>query len=445
MTSQFPADSNVSPHDRTPSQPHETLDDILGSVGTPEPVESVPGEPIGAEMMTAEIMTAEIMTAEIMTAEPIAAEPTAAEPTAAARAAVEPTPEPTPDPTPDPTPEPTPDPPSMFAPIVESPPHSATDLADLQAQRDRLQAEIQQAQTQLNHLFQDSLGDLERRRQNLQLSIEQLERRHERIRAEMRSTFAGSSQEVAVRVQSFKDYLVGSLQDLVRAADQLELVREVPTAGPVATSGAVMGTAKNAANGPLIPVDGPIGTIQFAEPSFADKSAKIRQVIELFRNEPDYYGPAWKLRRTFESVHAERINEWFFTQGGRGAVRTVGSRLQNILVASAAISILYNLYGDRLRPLILANSPERLGEWRRGLQDCLGVGKNDFGADRGLTLFELPEPLSQRADRIQKDGKLPLIIIDETEEFINLSVLQFPLWIAFAPNPQSVPQPSYFY
>jgi Protein of unknown function (DUF3086) len=367
--------------------------------------------------MNAEIMNAEIMDAEIVEAEPVAA----ASPLAS--------------------------PPALLAPIVASPTDSAppppADLADLQAQRDRLQTEIQQAQDQLHHLFQDSLGDLERRRQNLQLSIEQLERRHERIRAEMRSTFAGSSQEVAVRVQSFKDYLVGSLQDLVRAADQLELVREVPMAAPMATGGER--TAQRSANGPLIPVDGPIGTIQFAEPSFQDKSAKIRQVIELFRNEPDYYGPAWKLRRTFESVHAERINEWFFTQGGRGAVRTVGSRLQNILVASAAISILYNLYGERLRPLILANSPERLGEWRRGLQDCLGVGKNDFGADRGLTLFELPEPLSQRAERIQKDGKLPLIIIDETEEFINLSVLQFPLWLAFAPNPQSISQPSYFY
>jgi Protein of unknown function (DUF3086) len=437
MTSQFPADSNASANDGGTPHPNETLDDILGSVGgeLSEPLAAATGEPMVAEVMSAEVMGAEIVGAEIVGAELVGAEVMGAEVMGAEVMSAEVmnanvvTAESTPEPLP------------MFAPIVASPTDSATDLADLQAQRARLQGEIQQAQEQLHHLFQDSLGDLERRRQNLQLSVEQLERRHDRIRAEMRSTFAGSSQEVAVRVQSFKDYLVGSLQDLVRAADQLELVREVPTAAPMAE----METVQRSANGPLIPVDGPIGTIQFAEPSFADKTAKIRQVIELFRNEPDYYGPAWKLRRTFESVHAERINEWFFTQGGRGAVRTVGSRLQNILVASAAISILYNLYGERLRPLILANSPERLGEWRRGLQDCLGVGKNDFGADRGLTLFELPEPMSQRAERIQKDGKLPLIIIDESEEFINLSVLQFPLWLAFAPNPQSVPQPSYFY
>ncbi|MEB3291593.1 MAG: DUF3086 domain-containing protein, partial [Synechococcales bacterium] len=132
----------------------------------------------------------------------------------------------------------------------------------------------------------------------------------------------------------------------------------------------------------------------------------------------------------------------------RGAIRTLGSRLQNILVASAVISILYNLYGDRLRPLILANSPERLGEWRRGLQDCLGLRREDFSRDRGVMLFEAPEPLAARADRAQKENKLPLIIIDETEDLISLSVLQFPLWLAFSADPQKAPptnqQPSFY-
>ena len=85
----------------------------------------------------------------------------------------------------------------------------------------------------------------------------------------------------------------------------------------------------------------------------------------------------------------------------------MGSRLQNILVSSAVISIAYQIYGDRLRTLILANSPERLGEWRRGLQDCLGVSRSDFGSDRGLSLFETPEPLALKADRVVRDGLLP--------------------------------------
>lgn len=120
----------------------------------------------------------------------------------------------------------------------------------------------------------------------------------------------------------------------------------------------------------------------------------------------------------------------------------MGSRLQNSLIASAGISILYALYGSRLRSLVLANTPERLGEWRRGLQDCLGISRTDFGTNRGVMLFEAPEPLVQRADRLVENGLLPLIIVDESEDKISLSLLQFPLWLAFAPDPAN-PLPEY--
>ncbi|NJR51481.1 MAG: DUF3086 domain-containing protein [Leptolyngbyaceae cyanobacterium CSU_1_3] len=325
-----------------------------------------------------------------------------------------------------------------------SEPENATDLtqsinqlqqeiAALRSTRDQLQAQVLETQASLSKLMQDGLGELERRRQTLQVAIEQLERRQERIRNEMKTTFAGSSQEIAIRVQSFKDYLVGSLQDLALAAEQLEL-RTPQAPEPVLEKTTPMAEGKSASSTP-----------RFAEQSFQDQTKKIRSLIDQFRNQPDYYGPVWKLRRTFEPIHAERASNWFFTQGGRGAVRSMGSRLQNILVASAVISILYNLYGDRLRTLILANSPERLGEWRRGLQDCLGVSRSDFGSDRGLSLFETPEPLALKADRLVKDGLLPLIVIDETEELISLAMLQFPMWIAFAPNPQPQTQQTYLY
>lgn len=302
------------------------------------------------------------------------------------------------------------------------------EIAALEASRDRLQDEVLQAQSSLGRLVQEGLKELEQRRQALQISVEQLERRQERIRSEMRTSFAGASQDVAIRVQSFKDYLVGSLQDLALAAEQLNLpkvVKEIEKA-PIAPEAA----------------SPPSPTPKFAEQSFQEQTKKIRGLIDQYRNRPDYYGSPWQLRRTFEPIHAERVSNWFFTQGGRGAIRTMGSRLQNILVASATISIAYALYGDRLRALILAQSPERLGEWRRGLQDCLGITRSDFGPDRGVALFEDPEPLAQKADRMMKDGLLPLIIIDETEEQISLSMLQFPLWLAFAPNPQ-VPTYSY--
>ena len=114
----------------------------------------------------------------------------------------------------------------------------------------------------------------------------------------------------------------------------------------------------------------------------------------------------------------------------------MGSRLQNILVASAIISVLNQTQGDRLRVLILASSPERLGEWRRGLQDCLGISRSDFAPERGISLFESPEPLIQKADRLIENKQTALIIIDDTEDRVNMNLLQFPLWLAFAPDPQ---------
>lgn len=321
-------------------------------------------------------------------------------------------------------------------------------VADLQQQEQKLRQEIETLQASYNAMLQkqiaeaqmaigrvvkDSVSDLEQRKQTLQLSIEQLERRQERIRNEMRTTFAGSSQDIAVRVQGFKDYLVGSLQDLATAAEQLQLAAAAPAPAPAAPTPQRAESPKAAK-----PAEEPQeATVRFAEPAFQEQAKRIRRLLDQYRTAPDYYGPPWQLRRTFEPVHAERVNNWFFTQGGRGAIRSMGSRLQNILIASAIISVLNDIHGERLRPLILGNSPERLGEWRRGLQDCLGVSRADFGIDEGIVLFEAPEPLAQRADRLVKQRQLPLIIVDETEEFINISLLQFPMWLAFAPDPNA--------
>ncbi|WGV23584.1 DUF3086 domain-containing protein [Halotia branconii] len=302
-----------------------------------------------------------------------------------------------------------------------------TEIANLQTSYKTLQAQLSETQTTMGRFIQESLVQLEQRKQALQISVEQLERRQERIRNEMRTTFAGTSQDLAIRVQGFKDYLTGSLQDLAVAAEQLQLVpsvveRQKPD---------VPETRATKAEPELV-------TPQFAQQQFQETTKKIRRLLDQYRSKPDYYGPPWQLRRTFEPVHAERVANWFFSQGGRGALRTMGSRLQNILITSAVISILHKLYGDRVRTLVLANTPERLGEWRRGLQDCLGIGRPDFGPDRGVVLFETPEALSQKADRLVKANQLPLIIIDDSEEQISLAMLQFPLWLAFAPDPKTV-------
>jgi hypothetical protein len=287
----------------------------------------------------------------------------------------------------------------------------------LEDQRTQLRIQVTETQEALKQVIKEGLQELRERRQALKLSVEQLERRQERVREEMRQSFAGASQELAVRVQSFKEFLVGSLQDLVSSAEDLNLVPMTEAQPMEAAPPQSKGTARPP---------------RFAEQSFQEEARDIQRLLDQYRNAPDYYGPPWQLRRTFEPIHAERVADWFFQQGGRGAVRSMNSRLQNILIASAVISILNDFYGEQLSTLVLANSPERLGEWRRGLQDCLGISRSDFGPNQGIALFEDPEPIVQRADRMLRAGDLPLIIIDETEEFISLDLLQFPLWLAFA-------------
>lgn len=306
-----------------------------------------------------------------------------------------------------------------------------SEIDSLQAQQKQIAAQTASMQANLGQMVEAGLQELQQRQQALQASIEQLERRRDRIRQEMRTTFAGASQELAIRVQGFKDYLTGSLEDLVAAAQQLD----IPTDNNWETSPPSREEQRE------VPVE--TSTPQFTKQAFQEQTRQIRQIIDQYRTLPDYYGPPWQLRRTFEPVHAEKVESWFFTQGGRGAIPSLGSRLQNILVASAIISVLRQLYGDRLRTLVLANTPERLGEWRRGLQDCLGISRIDFGPERGVVLFETPEAAAQKADRLLQERELPLIVMDATDDMVNLALLQFPLWLAFAPDPQSTS--SYLY
>lgn len=301
-----------------------------------------------------------------------------------------------------------------------------TEIASLQASYTSLSEQVAQTQTAMGRVVQEALAQLEQRKQTLQIAVEQLERRQERIRAEMRTTFAGTSQDLAIRVQGFKDYLTGSLQDLAAAAEQLELAPKAKAAPP-------QPVVK-----PNLVEPAPTSTPQFTEQRFQSTTKQIRRLLDQYRNKPDYYGPPWQLRRTFEPVQAEKVADWFLKQGGRGALRTMGSRLQNILISSAIISVLYSLYDTGLRVLVLANTPERLGDWRRGLQDCLGVSRGDFGPDRGIVLFESPEAVALKAERLIKANQMPLIIVDDSEDKISLSLLQFPLLLAFAPDPQTI-------
>ena len=98
-----------------------------------------------------------------------------------------------------------------------------TEIRQLEQQKKDLIQQQGEISNNINLLVQEGLRELEQKKQNLELTIQKLERRRERVEKEMKTTFAGVSQDLAIRVQGFKDYLVGSLQDLAASAEQLEL------------------------------------------------------------------------------------------------------------------------------------------------------------------------------------------------------------------------------
>ena len=268
----------------------------------------------------------------------------------------------------------------------------------------------------------DLLLDLRERRSALQSEIAGLEKRRDQIEQEMRRSFSGQSDAIARRLRGFQDYLVGALEDLVVAAEQIDLVPQPLLVQPSPLDQAA------AAGEPAAPPPAAAG-------QFSQDEAFIRERLNGYGGQPDFQADPWKLRRTLEPAGAALLEDWFLLQAGRGAQPSSGSRNRNVLVAAAAISILGELYGDRFQTLVLAGQPERLGEWRRGLQDCLGLSRDDFGPSSGIVLFERPDALIDRADRLEERGELPFIVVDAAEQVVDIPILQFPLWLAFAPGP----------
>lgn len=268
-----------------------------------------------------------------------------------------------------------------------------------------------------------ALADLRRQRLDLEREVKDLQGRRDALLKEIASSFAGQSDAIARRLKGFQDYLVGALQELVIQAETMELVVQPLQVQPSPLD--LQAPPEAAAAGPAPAVAG----------LFRQDEELIRDRLERFLGQPAFYADPWKLRRSLEPPGASLLEDWFLSQGGRGAQPSSGSRNRNALVAAAAIAILGELYGERLQTLVLAGQPERLGEWRRGLQDCLGLGREDFGPNSGIVLFERPDALIERADRLEERGELPLIVVDAAEQVVDIPILQFPLWLAFAPDP----------
>jgi hypothetical protein len=270
-----------------------------------------------------------------------------------------------------------------------------------------------------------ALTELRQQRDGLQAEINELSQRRDQLQQELTGTFAGQSDAIARRVKGFQEYLVGALQDLAVAAEQMELVVQplVVQPSPLDQAAAQAATAAGSAE-----ASAPVA----AAGLFSADEALIRERLAGFQGQPDFYADPWKLRRNLEPGGAALLDDWFLSQGGRGAQPSSGSRNRNALTTAAAIAILGELYGDRFQTLVLAGMPERLGEWRRGLQDCLGLSREDFGPSSGIVLFERADALIERADRLEERGELPFIVVDAAEPAVEIPILQFPLWLAFA-------------
>ena len=268
-----------------------------------------------------------------------------------------------------------------------------------------------------NEIFRDLFS----KKDSLVKEIKELETKKNEIEKDIETNFKGQSDNIAKRVKGFQEYLTGALQNLSQNVEKLELVSQ-----PIIVKPSPLDEKKqdNISNN--------VVNVPALSETFKPDEEIIKSCFSSFIEQPDFYAEPWKLRRSLDSSDIEIMDDWFFNMGGRGSLESRGSRQKNALLSAGLISILGELYGDQFQTLILASQPERLGEWRRILQDSLGLTRDDFGPNSGIVLFERPEGVIERADRLEANEELPFIIIDAAESSVEIPILQFPLWVAFA-------------
>jgi len=268
-----------------------------------------------------------------------------------------------------------------------------------------------------NEIFRDLIS----KKDSLIKEIKELETKKNEIEKDIESNFKGQSDNIAKRVKGFQEYLTGALQNLSQNVEKLELVSQPIIVKPSPLDEKQQSTITNN-----------VVNIPALSETFKPDEKIIKSCFSSFTEQPDFYAEPWKLRRSLDLLDIEIMDDWFFNMGGRGSLESRGSRQKNALLSAGLISILGELYGDQFQTLILASQPERLGEWRRILQDSLGLTRDDFGPNSGIVLLERPEGVIERADRLEANEELPLIIIDAAETSVEIPILQFPLWVAFA-------------
>ena len=273
----------------------------------------------------------------------------------------------------------------------------------------------------LDDISREIFRDLVTKKDSLVKEIKELETKKDELEKDIDLNFKGQSDNIAKRVKGFQEYLTGALQNLSQNVEKLELVSQ-----PIIVKPSPLDEKKqNSSTNNVI-------NVPALSETFKPDEDIIKSFLSSFTEQPDFYAEPWKLRRSLDSSDIAIMDDWFFNMGGRGSLESRGSRQKNALLSAGLISILGELYGDQFQTLILASQPERLGEWRRILQDSLGLTRDDFGPNSGIVLFERPEGVIERADRLEANEELPFIIIDAAETSVEIPILQFPLWVAFA-------------
>ena len=272
-----------------------------------------------------------------------------------------------------------------------------------------------------DEIYNEIFCDLISKKDSLVKEIGFLETKKNELNKDIEANFRGQSDNIAKRVKGFQEYLTGALQNLSQNVEKLELVSQ-----PIIVKPSPLDEKKQD------PSKTEVVSVSALSETFKPDEEIIRNCFSTFTQQPDFYADPWKLRRSLDSSDIEIMDDWFFNMGGRGSLESKGSRQKNALLSAGLISILGELYGDQFQTLILASQPERLGEWRRILQDSLGLTRDDFGPNSGIVLFERAEGVIERADRLEANDELPFIIIDAAETSVEIPILQFPLWLAFA-------------
>ena len=281
-----------------------------------------------------------------------------------------------------------------------------------------LKTKIEQSKKEV---LDEILIEFAKKKKNLEKEITDLENKRDSLKKELQISFLGQSDNIAKRVKGFQDYLTGALQHLSQSVEKLELVSQ-----PIIVKPSPLDNNNEKSS------DNEKVSLPALADTFKPDEKLIRKCFQKFIEQPDFYAEPWKLRRSLDSEDIEILDDWFFNMGGRGSLESRGSRQKNVLLSAGLISVLGELYGDQFQTLILASEPERLGEWRRLLQDSLGLTREDFGPNSGIVLFERPEGVIERADRLEANDEVPLIIVDASEVSVEIPILQFPLWLAFA-------------